>query len=146
MFYRGNIFSSEINTPPPLSSAYLCGYWAVYATFIWGSLQTFKCIMNKCRYSKFKTFSMAHNWHLVLRLAFLELILWRVQMSIEKTISNMFLSMTVSTNIIYLFSKIRTIGSRSFLTEIRTVFIKIHSFSFSYTSRIQISFTFSLQS
>ena len=65
-------------------------------------------------------------------------------MSIVKTIHNIFLRMTVSTNIIiYLFSKIKNVGGRSFLTKTRTIFITIHSLAFSYISRIQVSVTFS---
>ena len=45
-------------------------------------------------------------WTQILRSTFLKLIPWRLQMSIEKTIPNTFLIMTVSTSIIiYLFSK-----------------------------------------
>ena len=40
--------------------------------------------------------------------------------------------MTVSTNIIiYLFSKMQTVGGRSFLTNPRTIFITIYSFELS---------------
>ena len=50
----------------------------------------------------------------MLRSAFLR----RVQISMEKTISNIFLSMTASTNIIiYFYSKIRTVGGRSFFNK-----------------------------
>ena len=45
--------------------------------------------------------------------------------------------------IIYFFSKIKTVGGRSFLTKTRTIFITIHSFAFSYNSKIKISVTFS---
>ena len=42
--------------------------------------------------------------------------------------------MTVLTNIIiYLFSKIKTVGGRSCLTKTRTIFIAVHSFAYSYT-------------
>ena len=54
----------------------------------------------------------------MLRSTFLKLILWRVQISIEKTIPNIVLSMTASTNIIiYFYSKIRTVGGRLFFNE-----------------------------
>ena len=45
-------------------------------------------------------------WAHILKSSFLELILWRVQMSITKNISHIYLSMTRTTNIlIYIFSK-----------------------------------------
>ena len=51
----------------------------------------------------------------MLRSLFLELILLQVQMPIEKSIPNFFLSMTVSNNIInYFLSKIKTVGGRTF--------------------------------
>ena len=70
----------------------------------------------------------------MLRSTFLELILWRVQISIEKTTSNIFLSMTASTNIIiYFYSNIKTVRERSLKNK--NIFIPwMHSFSFSYLS------------
>ena len=52
-------------------------------------------------------------------------------MSIEKNIHNILLSMTVSKDIIiYLFSKIKTVESRSLLTKIHCIFITMHGFAF----------------
>ena len=80
----------------------------------------------------------------MLRSTFLELILWRVQTSIEKTIPNIFLSMMESPNIIiYFYSKIRPLIGRSVLIKTRTIFITILSFAFLYISQNQVSVTFS---
>ena len=72
---------------------------------------------------------------------FLELILGRVQIVIEKTISSIFYRMAASTNIIiYLYSEIQTVVH--LLTQTRFIFITMHSFVFSYISQIQVSATF----
>ena len=105
----------------------------------------------KYMYSKSESFLMAaitytecQAWAQILRSTFLKLILWRVNMSIEKNIHNILLGMTVPTNIIiYFCSKIKTVGGRSLLTKTRTIFITIHGFEFSYISRIHVSVTFS---
>ena len=54
-------------------------------------------------------------WAQMSRSTFLKLILWRRQISIEKIITNIVLSMTASTNIIfYFYSKIRIMEGRLF--------------------------------
>ena len=58
----------------------------------------------------------------------------------KKTIPNILLSMTISTNIIiYLFSKLKNVRGYSFLTKTRGSFIAKHGFAFLYISRIHVS-------
>ena len=61
-------------------------------------------------------------------------------MPIKKSIPNIFLSMTISTNIIiYFVSKIKTVGGRSILTKNCAISETKHGFAFIYISRIRVS-------
>ena len=98
------------------------------------------------RYSKFETLLMAHNWHWVssmgthTKINIFETLPVTNVMSIKKSIPNIFLSMTISSNIIiYFVSKIKTVWCRSFLTKNRAISETKHDFAHWYISRIHVS-------